>query len=102
MGKPEDASIVQLAFSRIRAAGDVLNVHFADRPLVVGDRLTLADIAIAAPFSQSDRTKVPFGAFPNLTSWQQRLPATVPAWANTKREVDRRIDSALQAANIDV
>ncbi|QYF86587.1 glutathione S-transferase family protein [Brevundimonas sp. PAMC22021] len=100
MGELEDESIVRLAFAKIRAGAAVLDAHLADRRFVVGDRVTLADLDIAAPFSQSHRTKIPLGEFPNLVAWQQRLLETVPAWAQTKREVDARIDGALGAAGI--
>jgi glutathione S-transferase len=100
MNKPEDASIVELAFANIRAGGAVLDAHLAERQFIVGDHLTLADIDIAAPFSQSARTKVPFSEFPNVVAWQQRLLDTVPAWAQTKREVDKRIDGALDDAGL--
>lgn len=100
MGKRENESIVQLALAKLRAAAAVLDAHLADRRFIVGDHLTLADIDIAAPFSQSERTKVPFAEFPNLVAWQERLLETVPAWAETKREVDERIDSALAGAGI--
>ncbi len=100
MGQPEDESITALTFAKIRAAAAVLDAHLAERPFIVGDKLTLADIDIAAPFSQNERTKVPFDEYPNLVAWQQRLLATVPAWAETKREVDERIDTALQGAGI--
>jgi glutathione S-transferase len=100
MGQPEDQSITKLTFAKIRDAAAVLDAHLAQRRFIVGDRLTLADIDIAAPFSQSHRTKVPFAEFPNLVAWQQRLLDTLPAWAETKREVDARIDGALKAAGI--
>lgn len=100
MGQPEDESITALTFAKIRAAAAVLDAHLAERQFVVGDQLTLADIDIAAPFSQNERTKVPFDEYPNLVAWQRRLLATVPAWAETKREVDERIDTALQGAGI--
>lgn len=100
--QPEDESIVQLAFAKIRAGAAVLDAHLAERQFIVGDYLTLADIDIAAPFSQSTRTKVPLSEFPNLVAWQQRLLDTVPAWAETKREVDERIDSALAGAGIEL
>ncbi|MCO1340544.1 glutathione S-transferase family protein [Burkholderia multivorans] len=95
MGQPEDESIVRLAFAKIRAAAAVLDAHLAERQFIIGERLTLADIDIAAPFSQSARTKVPFSEFPNLVAWQQRLLDTVPAWAVTKREVDERMNGVL-------
>ena len=100
MGQPEDESITALTFAKIRAAAAVLDAHLAERQFVVGNQLTLADIDIAAPFSQNERTKVPFDEYPNLVAWQQRLLATVPAWAETRREVDERIDTALQGAGI--
>ena len=96
----EDESIVQLAFARIRAAAAALDAHLAQRQFIVGDHLTLADIDIAAPFSQSARTRLPMSEFPHLVAWQQRLLDTVPAWAETKREVDARIDGALAGAGI--
>lgn len=100
MDLPEDKSIVQLAFAKVRAAAAVLDAHLAQRQFIVGDHLTLADIDIAAPFSQSARTRLPFSEFPNLVAWQQRMLDTVPAWAETKHEVDTRIDSALAGAGI--
>jgi len=100
LGQPENKTIVDLASAKIRAAAAVLDAHLADRRFIVGDHLTLADIDIAAPFSQTHRTKAPVDEFPNLVAWQQRILETVPAWAETKREVDHRIDSALEAAGI--
>jgi glutathione S-transferase len=102
MGQPEDKTIVDLASAKIRTAGAALDAHLAQRRFMVGDHLTLADIDVAAPFSQFHRTKVPFDAFPNLIAWEKRLLETVPAWANTKREVDARIDGALKAAGIEL
>lgn len=102
MGQPEDESIIQLASAKIRSAAAVLDAHLAERRFIVGDHLTLADIDIAAPFSQNARTKVPFSEFPNLVAWQQRLLETVPAWAQTKGEVDERMDGVLADAGIDL
>ncbi|GGX02691.1 glutathione S-transferase [Pigmentiphaga litoralis] len=96
-GQGEDAAIVNLLLKNIRAAASVLDGHLAQRNFIVGDGLTLADIDIAAPFSQVDRTKAPFDEFPNLWAWQQRLLETVPAWAETKRDLDHRMDSFLES-----
>lgn len=100
MGQPADGIIVKLAADKLRAGAAVLDAHLAKHSYIVGDRLTLADFDIAGPFSQNERTKIPLNEFPNLVAWQQRLLETVPAWADTKREVDARIDSALEAAGI--
>ncbi|RKK01149.1 glutathione S-transferase family protein [Pseudoroseomonas wenyumeiae] len=100
IGQPTDGTIVKLAADKIRTAATVLDAHLAKHDYIVGDRLTLADFDIAGPFSQNERTKIPLNEFPNLVAWQQRLLATVPGWAATKREVDDRIDGALEAAGI--
>lgn len=100
MNQPEDKSITGMTFAKIRAVGAVLDARLANRNFTVSNHLTLADFDIAAPFSQNERTKVPFNEFPNLVAWQQRLLDTLPAWAATKREVDDRIDSALAGAGI--
>ena len=78
----------------------MLDAHLADRKFIVGDRPTLADLDIAGPFSQNERTKIPRAEYSNLVAWHQRLLDAVPAWAETKREVDERIDGALAGAGI--
>lgn len=100
MGQPEDVSIVNLVLKNIRTAAAVLDAHLADRQFMVGDHLTLADIDIAAPFSQVHRSKVPFAEFAHLWAWQQGLLDTVPAWAETKRDLDHRMDTFTNAIGI--
>jgi glutathione S-transferase len=100
MGQAEDPAIVELLLKNIRAAASVLDEHLAGRPFIVGDALTLADIDIAAPFSQVFRTRAPFDEFPHLWAWQQRLLDTVPAWAQTRRDLDERMDAFTNAIGL--
>ncbi|TDK32333.1 hypothetical protein E2F50_17510 [Rhizobium deserti] len=93
MGKPQNDAVIELAVTKIRGAASVLDAHLADRKFIVGNELTLADIDIAAPFSQINRSKPPLNEYPNLAAWQQRLLDTVPAWAETKRDLDARMDT---------
>ncbi|UZJ57778.1 glutathione S-transferase family protein [Pseudomonas sp. KU26590] len=97
MGKPPTDAVVELAMSNIGNGAKVLDAHLATRNYIVGDALTLADIDIAAPFSQYQRTGAPFNEFPNLMAWQQRLLDTVPAWAATRAEVETRMGGVLNA-----
>jgi len=99
MGQPKTDAIVHLAMTNIRNAAEVLESHLATRKFIVGDALTLADIDIAAPFSQYKRTDAPFDDFPNLVAWQQRLLETVPVWAATRDEVEKRMLGALSAGS---
>jgi len=100
MDKPQNTAIIDLALNKIRAAAQVLDQHLASRRFIVGHALTLADIDIAAPFSQIDRAKPPLTEFPNLMAWQQRLLDTVPAWAETKHDLDDRMDAFFNAIGL--
>jgi glutathione S-transferase len=93
MGNPVNDVVVDLTLKKIRGAAAVLDAHLANRQFIAGDKVTLADIDIAAPFSQVHRSKPPFLEFPNLSAWHQRLLDTVPAWAETKRDLDNRMDT---------
>ncbi|CAM3734227.1 glutathione S-transferase family protein [Bordetella tumulicola] len=99
MGKPRTEAIVDLVTTNIRNAAAVLDTHLEKRNFMVGDALTLADIDIAAPFSQHKRTGAPFDEFPNLIAWQERLLQTVPAWAATRDDVEQRMTGVLRAAD---
>jgi glutathione S-transferase len=100
MKMAQDASIIRFADAKIRAAASVLDQHLKGRQFMVGDNLTLADIDIAAPFSQIDRAKLPFKEFPNLMAWHAHLLQSFPAWAETKAELDTRMDNFLATAGV--
>lgn len=102
MGVPRDETLIAFAESKIRAAAGVLDQHLAGRRFMVGDALTLADIDIAGPFSQVDRAKFPFGEFPNLVTWHDNLLRSFPAWAETKAEVDNRMDRFLASVGVEL
>ncbi len=70
------------------------------RKFIVGDSLTLADIDVAGPFSQIDRSRPPLRDYPNIMAWHDNLLRTVPAWAETKDEVDNRMDSFLASVGV--
>lgn len=100
MGLPQEASVIAFAESKFRAAAKVLDQHLAGRRFMVGDALTLADIDIAGPFSQIDRSRPPLRDYPNLMAWHDNLLRSVPAWAETKTEVDNRMDGFLESVGV--
>lgn len=100
MGVPKDESLIKFAEGKIRAAAKVLDRHLEGRRFMVGNALTFADIDIAAPFSQVDRAKFPFKEFPNLIAWHDNLLRSFPAWAETKAEVDSRMESFLASVGV--
>jgi glutathione S-transferase len=100
MGLPKNETVIEFAEGKLRAAAKVLDQHLEGRQFIVGKTLTLADIDIAAPFSQIDRSRPPLRDFPNLMAWHDNLLQSVPAWAETKRVVDHRIDSFLSSVGV--
>ncbi|MBB1248311.1 glutathione S-transferase family protein [Rhizobium sp. G21] len=99
-GMPKSEPVIDFAESKLRAAAKVLDQRLERRTFIVGETLTLADIDIAGPFSQIDRSRPPFREFPNLMAWHDNLLQSFPAWAETKREVDRRMDSFLSSVGV--
>jgi glutathione S-transferase len=100
MGLPQDEAVIAFAERKMRAAAKVLDQHLEGRKFMVGEALTLADIDVAGPFSQIDRSKPPLRDYPNLMAWHDNLLESVPAWAETKAEVDNRIDSFLASVGV--
>jgi len=100
MKLPKDESLIAFAEGKIRAAAKVLDQHLEGRKFMVGQALTLADIDIAGPFSQIDRSKLPLRDYPNLMAWHDNLLQSVLAWAETKAEVDNRIDTFLTSVGV--
>jgi glutathione S-transferase len=97
MGVPQDARVIADADASIRKFAAILDAHLAQRRYVVGDKVSLADIDLAATFSHLTRTHPPYAEFANVMAWHQRLLDEVPAWARTRDEVELRM-SALMAA----
>ncbi|NVM79535.1 glutathione S-transferase [Duganella sp. SG902] len=64
----------------------VLEQHLAGRDWIVGERLTLADFAIAAPLTYIEQAKLPVTHYPKLMAWLARVSEldawkqTMPAW----------------------
>lgn len=100
MGVPKDDALIAFAEGKIRAAAKVLDKHLEGHQFMVGNALTFADLDVAAPFSQVDRAKFPFKEFPNLIAWHDNLLQSFPAWAETKAEVDNRMESFLASVGV--
>ncbi|KWT69318.1 Maleylacetoacetate isomerase [Hyphomicrobium sulfonivorans] len=100
MDLAKDESLIAFAERKIRAAAKVLDEHLEGRRFMVGNALTLADLDVAAPFSQVDRAKFPFWDYPNFVAWHDNLLQSFPAWAETKAEVDNRMDTFLASVGV--
>lgn len=77
-GGPDPAEIAR-GEALLTDAARVLDAHLAGRPWIAQGRLTLADLAIAAPLMHTDRAQLPVTAFDNLQAWFARVQA-LDAW----------------------
>jgi glutathione S-transferase len=61
----------------------VLNKHLEKRQWLSGDKLSLADFAVAAPLMYLGRAKVPVGQYTHVLAWFERIQQ-LPAWQQTE------------------
>ncbi|SFG97922.1 glutathione S-transferase [Duganella sp. CF458] len=61
----------------------VLDKHLATRQWLSGDKLSLADFAVAAPLMYLGRAKIPVEQYTQLLAWFKRVQQ-LPAWQETE------------------
>ncbi len=78
LGEPDTAAVQEaLGFFRTNAA--VRNEHLKGRSVVVGDRLTVADFALAVTLPYADTAHIPIAEFPEIERWHRQL-SELPTW----------------------
>jgi glutathione S-transferase len=80
---PADLDALARGDAGIEATASVLEAHLADRTWIIGETLTLADFAIAAPLMYTKRARLPMDRYPNVMAWFARVEA-LPAWKKTE------------------
>jgi glutathione S-transferase len=80
-GEP-DPAIVGKAEAQMRGLGKILDAHLADREWLVGDRLTLADLAVGTGLMTTIPAKLPVTDLPNVQRWFGQIQA-LEAWQKT-------------------
>ncbi len=74
-----DALEVQRGETLLAAAARVLDAHLEGRRWIVQDRLTLADLAIAAPLMHAEAAELPVAPYTNLQAWFANVQS-LDAW----------------------
>jgi glutathione S-transferase len=80
-GEPDQAALAKGAELFNRAA-KVLDDQLKRNKYVAGDRLTLADFAIAAPLNYTEMARLPLTPYAEITRWYGAVRA-LPAWQKT-------------------
>ncbi|MEQ8402025.1 MAG: glutathione S-transferase family protein [Silicimonas sp.] len=81
-GQEADIDRRDAAMTRLRELLAVLDAALDGRAWLVGDRLTVADFAVAGDFTHAVNAGFPLDDFPHVARWLGRIEA-LPAWADT-------------------
>lgn len=76
-----DMEAVEEATRYVRRYAGILDAHLAGGQWLVGDSLTIADLAVAVTLPFAEAAHIPLGEFPAVARWHDRLMA-LDAWAN--------------------
>jgi len=79
---PADEMAVKRGEGLVTELSAVLDHHLAGRAWIAGDKLTLADLAIATPLSFIGRAKLPVSDRANLMRWLYRVEQ-LESWKKT-------------------
>lgn len=80
---PPDEAKAAEAVASFGEHAKLLDAHLAQREWVAQDRLTLADISLAATFMHGPKVGLSLDGFANVAAWYQRVQA-LPAWQATE------------------
>ena len=83
LGQEPDETRVEEGVAKFRRHAGALDDHLKDREWLVGDAMTLADLAVAANLTYADATELPMDEFPNIQRWFAAIEE-LPAWQATR------------------
>jgi glutathione S-transferase len=81
-GAPPDAAKVAESEPSVHANAKILDAHLSSRTWVAGDRVTLADFALAPQLGFMQPAGLPLESYTNILAWFARVQA-LPAWQAT-------------------
>ncbi|MQA22889.1 glutathione S-transferase family protein [Rugamonas rivuli] len=81
-GMPDQAELDKGA-RLVARFGAVLEQHLAGREWVAGDKLSLADLAVAAPLMYIEQAKLPVTQYPKMMAWLGRIQQ-LDAWKQSE------------------
>jgi glutathione S-transferase len=81
LGPPDDA-IVAKGTEAFNREARVLDAHLSKHPYLVGNAVTLADFAVAAPLFYAKEGELPLAPYSHVRDWFARVSA-LPVWRDT-------------------
>lgn len=83
LGQQPDLARVDEGIAKFRRHAKALDGHLEGRGWLVGDAMTVADLAVAANLTYAEATGLPIEEFPNVRRWYAAIEA-LPAWQSTR------------------
>lgn len=74
------------AFKKVEAAFDFLNTFLEGHKFVVGDNVTIADIALLATVTNFDAAKFDLSKYANVARWYEECKKVVPGYAENMED----------------
>ena len=78
LGDPDEDALAAAEIP-FRSCAEVLQGTLGRQPYLAGERLTLADMSVAATLIYADAANMPLRDYPAVQSWRQKVMA-IPAW----------------------
>jgi len=79
---PSDGAVIAKGVEAFNKEAAMLDAHLAKQKYLVGNSLTVADFAVAAPLFYAKEAELPLGPYPHLRDWFERISA-LPCWRET-------------------
>jgi glutathione S-transferase len=87
MKAPPDKALLDKETPNWRRLAGILDARLGKSKWLVGDNVTIADIAVAAPMHMHKRQGLPLDEFPNLKRWMAEVEK-LPCWQKTQGAVE--------------
>jgi glutathione S-transferase len=85
LGEPDQAAIAK-GIDAFAKEATMLDAHLAKQKYIVGDALTVADFAVAAPLLYAQQADLSLQPYPHIRAWFERV-AALPCWRETAAQM---------------
>ena len=86
-----DQKVIDGESERLNTLAGILNDQLGKTRWLIGDNITIADIAVAAPMHLHEASRLPLEKYPNLKRWMTEGIEQLDSWKNTKGPVEKAL-----------
>jgi glutathione S-transferase len=86
-----DSSVIEAQAPRWNQLASILDAQLSRTKWLVGEELTIADLAVAAPMHLHEAQRLPLDKYPNLKRWMVDGIEKLPCWQKTQGAVDKAL-----------